>query len=162
MSAIRLTQLATPTRRTRGVAVVEFALLLALLITILAGIVEFGRTFWYYDALSKATRNAARLMAVSGKATIASVAVANAKQLVVDAASAAGVASFTTSNVTVTCLDGTLADATCTDGTAPTGVRVQVTGYSIFLGSMVPFLVGASSSYTVTITPATTMPYMPL
>lgn len=144
----------------RGGAVVEFALMLTLLISIVAGVVEFGRTFWYYDALSKATRNAARAVAVSNPASIASVAVGAAKSAVNAAAASAGVPAFGTANVSVACLDGSMNTVTCTDGVSPAGVRVSVTGYSVFLGSTIPFLVGASRTYTINLAPATTMAYM--
>lgn len=145
----------------RGGAVVEFALVLTLMISMLAGIVELGRTFWYYDALSKATRNAARLVAVSSKATVASGGVVKARLLVVSAASAAGLPNFSDSNIIVSCLDSSMAAITCTDGTAPAAVKVQITGYSVFAGSYIPFLVGSSKTYTLTLAPATTLPYMP-
>jgi len=144
----------------RGGAIIEFALVLALMISIVAGILEFGRAFWYYDALSKATRNAARTLAVSAPATIASVSVAAARTEVSDAAATAGVSSFTTSNVSVVCLDSAFNTATCTDGTSPAAVRVSITGYALFLGSTIPFLVGAERNYTVNLAPGTTMPYM--
>ena len=150
----------SPSRHARGGAVVEFALLLALMITIMAGIFEFGRVFWYYDALSKATRNAARAVSVSNPASIASAAVGAARTQVNNAAASAGVPSFTTANVDVTCLDASFNTATCTDGTKPAAVRVSVTGYSVFLGSRIPFLLGGSTTYTVNLAPATTMPYM--
>ena len=143
-----------------GGAAVEFALILALLISILAGIFEFGRAFWYYDALTKATRDGARLMSVTDTLTIATPGVADAQTLVANAVSAAGVPDFTTANVEVTCLDDTFADATCTNGTAPGGVRVQIVGYSMTIGQFIPFLLGASSSYTANLSPHTTMRYM--
>jgi Flp pilus assembly protein TadG len=146
--------------RQRGGAIVEFALIVGLMITILAGIVEFGRVFWYYDALSKATRNAARAMAVASKSTIASAGVAKATTLMTNAATAAGVSGFSSSNVLVSCLDASFAAATCTDGTAPTAVKVEVVGYSVTLGAVIPFLIGSAST-TVAPAPATTMPYMP-
>lgn len=149
-----------PAAPCRGGAIIEFALVLALMISIVAGILEFGRAFWYYDALSKATRNAARTLAVSPPATIASSAVAAARAEVNDAASTAGVSSFSTSNVSVVCLDSAFNTATCTDGTSPAAVRVSITGYSLFLGSTIPFLVGAERNYTVNLAPGTTMPYM--
>lgn len=149
------------TRRQRGGAVVEFALILTVLISIVAGIVEFGRCFWYYDALSKATRNAARTLAVSSPATIASVSVAAARTEVNAAAASARVPGFSTSNVEVACLDVNMGAITCTDGSAPVGVRVSITGYAVFLGSTLPFLVGASNTYNLNLAPSTTMPYMP-
>lgn len=143
-----------------GGAAVEFALILALLISILAGIFEFGRAFWYYDALTKATRDGARLMSVTDKASIASSGVSAARQAVVDAVASAGVPDFDTPNVAVTCLDAAFNDATCTDGTAPGGVRVQIVGYSMTIGQFIPFLLGGSSSYTADLSPHTTMRYM--
>jgi Flp pilus assembly protein TadG len=149
-----------PHRRQHGGAVVEFALLLTLLVSIVAGIVEFGRTFWYYDALSKATRNAARAVSVSNPASIASVAVGAARASVNAAAASAGVPAFSIANVGVACLDAGMIPVTCTDGSKPAGIRVSVTGYSVFLGSRIPFLLGGSSTYTVNLAPATTMAYM--
>ena len=145
--------------RLHGGAIIEFALILTLLVSIVAGIVEFGRTFWYYDALSKATRNAARGLAVSNPATIATSAVGAAKTAVSNAAASARVPSFSVANVSVTCLDASMNTATCTNGTAPAGVRVAITGYSVFLGSTIPFLVGANTTYSVNLAPATTMRY---
>ena len=150
--------------RQRGVAVIEFALVLTLLITLMAGIFEIGRAFWYYDALTKATRDGARLMAVSPKASLTTAVtggVAKAKTQVVDAVTAAGVPSFTTANVDVICLDAAFDDSTCVNGTAPGGVRVQITGYTMTIGQFIPFLIGANSNYSAALTPHTTMRYMP-
>ena len=157
----------TPSRHPRmlplaqcGSLIVEFALVLTLMISLVAAIIEFGRTFWYYDALSKATRNAARTLSVSNPATIASVSVAAARDVVNQAATDAGVPAFSTANVTVACLDASMNNTACTDGLKPAGVRVSVTGYAIFLGAHIPFLLGGSKTYTVGLLPATTMPYM--
>lgn len=48
--------------RQRGVAAVEFAILLLPMLLIAFGIVEFGRAFYQYNTLVKATRNAARYL----------------------------------------------------------------------------------------------------
>ena len=145
-----------------GGAAVEFALILALLISILAGIFEFGRAFWYYDALTKATRDGARLMSVTDKGSILNPGVGNAQTLVANAVTAAGVPNFTTANVSVTCLDATFNDTSCTNdiNTPPGGVRVQIVGYSMTIGQFIPFLLGGSSSYTANVSPHTTMRYM--
>jgi Flp pilus assembly protein TadG len=147
--------------RHRGGAIIEFALIVGVMLTMLAGIVEFGRMFWYYDALSKATRNAARTLSVASKATIASAGLPAAKAIVVQAASDAGVPSFLTSNVTVTCLDTNLVTTACADGTAPAAVKVEITGYKITLGDFIPFMIGSASS-EVYPAPSSTMPYVPL
>jgi Flp pilus assembly protein TadG len=81
--------------RQHGGAAVELALILIVLITMMAGIFEFGRVFWYYEALTKATRDGARMISISPKATIASVAVGSAKTLVVNSVLAANVPAFT-------------------------------------------------------------------
>jgi Flp pilus assembly protein TadG len=146
--------------RQRGSAIVEFALILPLLISILAAIVGFGCAFWYYDALAKATAAAAREMSVSAKASIASLGVPNARKQVVDAVAAAGVPDFASANVDIACLASDFSDAPCTDGVAPGGVRVRVVGYRISIGQIVPFLLGTSSSYGATLSPQTTMRYM--
>lgn len=146
--------------RQDGVALVELALVLTILLTLMAGVVEFGRAFWYYEVLTRATRDAARNMSVAAKATIASEAVDDAKDSVRLAAQAIGLSDFTNGNVTVTCLTGaTYANGTCTDNVAPAGVKIQVTSYKIRLGAWVPFVkpLGSSDAW---LAPSTTMRYM--
>jgi hypothetical protein len=46
----------------RGVAAVEFAILLIPLLLMLCGVAEFGRAIYQYDALTKATRGATRYL----------------------------------------------------------------------------------------------------
>jgi Flp pilus assembly protein TadG len=140
----------------RGAAIVEFAIVLSLMLLITAGIFEFGRAFQYYDALAKATRDGARYMSAAPKATISSVAVSDAKNLVVAAANAANVApALTTAEVVVTCTP-----AACVDGTAPADVEVSISGYSINIGGVMPFVSGTTSYSGVTLAPHTTMRYM--
>lgn len=157
---MNLTLSRTLPRRQSGTAAVELALVLTLLITLVAGIVELGRTFWYYDALSKATRNAARTLSVSLPATIATTGAAAARNVVLDAAASAGVPAFDASQVEVKCMDASFNAFDCSDGTAPAGVKVSIVGYSLLLGTTIPFLLGATSNYTVNLAPGTTMPYM--
>ncbi|MDC8759252.1 TadE/TadG family type IV pilus assembly protein [Janthinobacterium fluminis] len=151
-----------PTRRAgqRGGAAVEFGIVLALLVTLLAGIFGFGRAFWYYDALSKASRDGARAMSISAKASINSAGVAAARQVVLDAAASAGVPGLAGANVSVVCLDASFNDSVCSDGTAPAGVRVAIVNYTLSVGQYLPFVIGANSSYTTPLSPRTTMPYM--
>lgn len=143
-----------------GGAIVEFALVVTILITILAGIVEFGRSFWYYNALTKVTRDAARLLSVAPKATIASSGVQAATDLVVSSALDAGVPGFAGAYVTAVCTDASFVDTPCVDGTAPEGVRVAITGYTVSVGQYIPFLLSATRQYSVTLAPHTTMRYM--
>ncbi|MGU7782965.1 TadE/TadG family type IV pilus assembly protein [Burkholderia sp. PU8-34] len=53
-----------PVRRskTRGVAAVEFAIVLIPMILLVTGVAEFGRMIYQYEALTKATRDAARYL----------------------------------------------------------------------------------------------------
>ena len=153
----------TPNFRSKklaGGALIEFALIITLLITILAGIVEFGRTFWYYNALTKVTRDAARLLSVAPKATIASNGVQSARDLVVASALNAGVPGFSSANVTAVCTDATFIDTPCVDGTAPEGVHVAITGYTVSIGQYIPFLLGTTRQYSAGLAPHTTMRYM--
>jgi Flp pilus assembly protein TadG len=148
--------------RQQGAAVVEFALVLTLLITLMAGIFEFGRAFWYYDTLTKATRDGARLMAMASNTDMAAnIGLTQAR--VFNAVNAAGVPDFDAEdNVSVTCLTATYGEVACTNGVSPWGVRVQIVGYGMTIGQFIPFLIGANSNYTTTLSPHTTMRYMPL
>ena len=123
-----------------GAAVVEFALLLILLLIITGGIIEFGRTLWHYDALTKATRDGARYMSLADKADIQSVQMAQAKNLVMASANAAGISpALTASNVVVTCLNDSYQSVSCVDGTAPANIKVEISGYSAtFIGEWMP------------------------
>ncbi|RJG17808.1 TadE/TadG family type IV pilus assembly protein [Massilia cavernae] len=53
-----------PIRRQRGVAAIEFALIITLLLTLLFGIIEFSRVTFYWNAATEATRLGARLAVV--------------------------------------------------------------------------------------------------
>ena len=56
-----------PGRRTsRGVAVIELALLLAPLLVMLFGVAELGRAFYTYNTLAKTVRDAARHLSQHG------------------------------------------------------------------------------------------------
>ena len=140
----------------RGAAVVEFALLLILLLMIVAGIVEFGRTFWYYDALTKATRDGARFLSNARASTTVALDTAlqdQAKTMVVNAANSARVPSFSASRVAVSC------DPNCN---APTYVTVRISAYPITIGGWIPIFVptGTTTTWSATLSPYTTMRYM--
>lgn len=143
----------------RGVAAVEFALIIFILLLIIAGIVEFGRAFWYYDALSKGTRNAARVLSVTPSANLGSAVAADLRTIVVDAAEKARIPSFTSANVSYSC-----SPIACSAASTPGSVNyvtVQAT-YTFVIGSLVPFIspTGVAQRWTVTLTPYTTMKYM--
>jgi Flp pilus assembly pilin Flp len=143
-------------RAQSGVAAVEFALIIVLLLIIVAGVIEFGRAFWYYDALTKATRDGARYMSGASTEMIGD-SVEAAEDLVISAANTANVPDFARSNVEVTC-DG----ASCANGTAPEIVRVEITGYVVTIGGWIPIFLpnGGGTTFIRELTPATSMPYM--
>jgi len=138
----------------RGVAVVEFALVIIPLLLIVAGIVEFGRAFWYYDALSKSTRDAARYVSntrVSTTVGVNDTVKDNAKTMMVNAVNAAKVPSFTSAYVNVVC-----APADCI---TPNYVTVSVVNYPVTLGAWIP-IVFYTGNVDLKLSPATTMRYM--
>jgi len=143
-------------QRQRGVAAVEFALVIIPLLLIVAGIIEFGRTFWYYDALAKSTRDAARYVSntrVSPTVGVDDTIKDNAKLMVVNAVSAAKVPGFTTDNVNVVCDP--------VDCVAPNYVTVSIVDYSISIGSWIPIIFYTGTvAWTARPSPATTMRYM--
>ena len=142
-------------QRTSGVIAIEFAILTIVLLLIVGGIIEFGRIFWHYNALTKATRDGARLLSVASKASISTVGVVQAKNLVVASANAAGVIpQLTTANVTVACLNNAYQAVACDDGTAPANVEVTV---QTTLGVWMPMILPAGG---VTFAPSTVMRYM--
>jgi Flp pilus assembly protein TadG len=147
----------------KGVAAVEFAIILIPLLLIVAGIVEFGRTFWYYDALAKATRDGARLMATANSDGILA-AKGLAEDFIVIAANSARVSPPITSvdNVLIECLDAAYGIQNCTDGVAPTHVRVSITNFNISIGEWIPFITesGVTSWNNITLSPSTTMRYL--
>lgn len=60
----------------RGVAAVEFGLLLIPLVTLAFGITEFGRAMYQYNAIAKSTRDAARYMSIQTPGDAGAIAVA--------------------------------------------------------------------------------------
>jgi len=61
-------------RRQSGVALVEFAISLALLISIVFGITEFGRAIFQYNTLAKSARDAVRFLAVKDASDATAIA----------------------------------------------------------------------------------------
>jgi len=57
-------------RREKGVAAVEFAIVLIPLLVIVTGITEFGRAMYYYNTIVKAARDGARWMSTQTPADI--------------------------------------------------------------------------------------------
>ncbi len=138
-----------------GAAVVEFALLLILLLMIVAGVVELGRTFWYYDALTKATRDGARFLS-NARADIPPPAIddvlkGQAIAMVVETATAAKVPNSL--DVKVDC-----DPANCI---TPDYVTVRIDAYTVTIGDWIPFVTPTGViNWSFELSPSTTMRYM--
>lgn len=146
----------------RGIAAVEFALTVFLLLLIGAGLAEFGRAFWYYESIVKGTRDAARHLSTIPTTSLptAVAPTADAVDIVVRAAIAAAVPDFTAGNVSIACRP-----VTCAAARLPTDIStVTVTAsYPLRIGVLFPFLAPGSSNgggWAVTLNPHTTMRYM--
>ena len=145
----------------KGSVTVEMALLLIVMVMIMAGIFEFSRTFWYYNALDKSTRDAARFMsAVTSidiiNSTNTAAAVATAKNLALTTANNANVSpALTASNIDIKC------DAAACTGTKPNNVTVTIVNFSVKIGGIFPFILANGGNYgNATLSPSTTMRYM--
>lgn len=144
-----------------GSVTVEMALIAVVMFLIAAGLVEFSRAFWYYNALDKATRNAARFMSEVPRVEItnsaaAANAVTTAKNIALIIANGANVTPpLTAANIEIKC------DAAECNGTKPTNITVTIVSFSVTLGSLFPLVSVSSGGYGVKVlSPATTMPYL--
>ena len=128
-------------RRRRGMAMLEFVLILPALLMILFGILEFGVLFFQWQTLSNAAREGAREAIVFRKNCDAGIVQTLIEQTVIDYASAANVA-VTASDIDIT--------GPCTGTGQP--LRVEVShdfGFQVlpgFLSQLTPTitLVGTS------------------
>ncbi|HZX31869.1 MAG TPA: TadE family protein [Rhodocyclaceae bacterium] len=152
-----------------GAAAVEFAFVLAIMILLVSGLFEFGRVFWFYDALAKSTRDSARMLSMT-EVTGLSAGVSQAQSMVVTAASQARLSGVTAAKVSVRCDDdySDTTDYACTDSrftvaNPPVRVIVGITGYSITVGGILPMVRQDGSTwapFSLGLSPKTTMPYM--
>ena len=122
--------------RQRGVTAVEFAILAALLMTLLLGVIEFGRALFVANALAESTRRGARMAAVCpvGDTRPAQVAI------FANAGGASRVApDLTTANVEVSYLNASGAVLANPGGSFASirYVRVRIVGYTQRM--MIPF-----------------------
>lgn len=149
----------------RGAVAIELAFVIIVMMFIVAGVIEFGRVFWYADALTKATRDGARSMSNWPVASLSSSGVGAAKNLVATAANAANVAPYfdVNTNVLIECLGPSpgFGVVACVDGTAPANVRVSITSFNVAIGTAVPFIKVYGGSFgNLPLSPHTTMRYM--
>ncbi|NMG43074.1 pilus assembly protein [Aromatoleum toluvorans] len=150
-------------QRQTGVAAVELAFVIFFLLLLVAGIIEFGRAFWYYDALTKATRDGARLLSIAERADFTSH-IGTAQTRVMNLGNAANLRPpLTESNVAVTCMNKDFGAIGCGNGTsAPENIRVAISGYAIDIGGLFPFILPGTATVFggIPLAPHTTMPYM--
>lgn len=108
--------------RMRGVAAVEFAIVLIPMILLATGVAEFGRAIYQYETLTKATRDAARYLSLYLPATDSSYPLAQAQCLVVYGSTSCGVAGTEllpglTTSMVIVC--DALHTTGCSDATDP-------------------------------------------
>lgn len=151
----------SPSRpRQRGAVAVEMAVLAVVMFLIMAGIFEFSRAFWYYNALDKASRDAARFMSALSSVEITdssktTAALTVAKNLAMATANGANVSpAIVAADIDILC------DSAACTGTKPTNVTVTIS-LDMNFGSIFPFVSVTNGSYgDVTLAPSTTMRYM--
>lgn len=158
-NALRFTAMPlTALRFQQGAAAVELAIVVVLLLLVVAGTISFGRVFWYADALTKSTRDGARLMSTWPIATLNTDGRAAAQSITINTANAASVSpQLTTDNVRVECLNDSFNVVTCA---LPMNVRVSITGFNVTLGEWFPFYSTSGPAGSVPLVPQTTMRYM--
>lgn len=153
-----------------GAVAVELAFVITVMLFIVAGVIEFGRVFWYADALTKATRDGARLLSNWPATSIGNTGVGMAQTLSRNTANAANVSvPLTVGNIQVKCDYSSppafvfvdCVDAT-TPATTPANIKVSITGFNISIGEWIPFIgtSGVINYGSVGLSPYTTMRYM--
>lgn len=150
-------------RAQAGAAAIELALVIIVMLLMVAGTIGFGRAIWYADALTKATRDGARLLASWPSASIGSAGLGTAGTISMNTANAANLSpQLTLDNVVVECLNDSFAAVACSDGTAPANVRVSIVNFSVSLTAWFPFIGndGVINYDAVGLAPHTTMRYM--
>ena len=153
-----------------GSALVEFAFVMIVMLLIVAGVLDFGRAFWYADALTKSTRDGARLLSSWPivVATDTTSGVTAAKNIAMSIANAANLTpQLVASDVLVQCAYSAFTFVACSGLTKPVNIRVSITGnsgtgFSVNLGEWFPFIStsGLIDYGSVSLSPQTTMRYM--
>ena len=140
-------------RSERGTQLVELAIVLPVMLMMLGAVAEFGRFFYTYQTLSKATRAGARYLTVESAAGTAD---SKAKNLVVYGNEAG------TGTPVVTGLAGGNVRVLRTGGTAafPERITVRIEGYTYQPVFDLGKLIGSPTlSLRVPVSPSTTMRY---
>ncbi|RFC01391.1 pilus assembly protein TadE, partial [Klebsiella michiganensis] len=104
----------------KGTTAVEFAIVVALFLTVLLGILDFGRILFTWNAVGEATRRGARQAVFCGQG---SPSVLGKMQTILP--------TLTSANVSVQWYDTSGAVSTSCDATSCGGVAVSVTGMTV-------------------------------
>ncbi len=145
-----------------GTQLVELAIVLPVLLTLFAATAEFGRFFYTYTTLAKATRVAARHLSVApitNRTAVTNPTMdAEAKRLVVygdtsaTTTNGAIVPGLAESNVVITRSGGT--------ASVPERVKVEITGYNYVPLFDLGKFTGGKSWLSMPLKPSTTMRYL--
>lgn len=111
-------------RRQRGVAIVEFALIVPILLVLMFIVTEFGRAMMQYNTIAKSARDAARYLSIQLPGT----KIAEAKNLVVYG-NPAGTGSPLVPGLTVSNVADPVWEPAGTDPVI-TIVRIEITGFT--------------------------------
>lgn len=170
MTAIKMKPFLAARSMQAGSALVEFAFVMIVMLLIVAGVLAFGRAFWYADALTKSTRDGARLLSSWPIVVAADTTsgVTAAKNIAMSIANAANLSpQLVASDVSVQCAYSAFTFVACSGATKPVNIRVSITGnsgtgFSVNLGEWFPFIStsGLIDYGSVSLSPQTTMRYM--
>lgn len=133
--------------RQRGVAIVEFTIILPVMLFLIVAVAEFGRAFLYYNTLTRAVRDSARYVATNatkGQSQVVEIdaALIQAAQNLVDYGNETGTGTPTT----VWDSPGTVTITEEADGVVTVTASYP---YVPMLGSFLPDLLGTGGAETV-------------
>lgn len=137
----------------RGVAAVEMAFLLMPLIFIVFGITEFGRAFYQYNTIVKATRDAARFLSAQQAGTkdaeaVCLVRYGNYSACLADPSYTGPLLAPGLGTATITVCDWPRCADHNAQGTAPVVNLVSVTVSNYQFVSLVPFVTAGMATIT--------------
>jgi Flp pilus assembly protein TadG len=127
-------------RAQRGIAAIEMAITLPVLLLLLVGTAELGRAFYQYNTVTKSIRTAVRYLAdhaiddTSGVVQLSAEKQTAAKNLTIYATTSGGgepiVAGLDAGDVTVTQIDSSHFEVTVNFNYQPIFLRIPTFGYS--------------------------------
>lgn len=139
-----------------GTSMIELAIVLPVMLLLMVSIAEFGRFFYTYATLAKATRAGARYM--SAQPYTCGTYATQAKNLVLCGSTICGggaasvVQGLTIGNVDIT--------ASPNGVPVPDKVTVSITGYNFQTVFNIGALTGGSVDLNIPVAPSTTMQYL--